>query len=102
MPEGNHEMLAGFSGHNQYQGLEDPSEDQRNAVVGSRGGMACYTACGQQAELMQAQRAGSAETFYPDANSTLRLSAGHVDGSNLCCEYNTYRPTPGAVRVNPF
>lgn len=32
------------------------------------------------AQLLEIQRANSSETFYPDANGCLRLSAGHVEG----------------------
>merc|ERR1712005_98688 len=32
------------------------------------------------AELLEIQRMHSAETFYHDANSCLRISAGHVEG----------------------
>jgi len=32
------------------------------------------------AKLLEYQQATSTETFYPDANSCLRLSAGHVEG----------------------
>mmetsp|Transcript_34427 Transcript_34427/g.103817 ORF Transcript_34427/g.103817 Transcript_34427/m.103817 type:complete len:533 (-) Transcript_34427:173-1771(-) len=32
------------------------------------------------AELAECHRRSSSETLYPDANSTLRLSAGHVEG----------------------
>ena len=34
----------------------------------------------QLLELQKAHGASAAETFYPDANGTLRLSAGHVEG----------------------
>ena len=33
-----------------------------------------------QSSLLELQRLHSSETFYPDANSTLRISAGHVEG----------------------
>lgn len=33
-----------------------------------------------QASLLEIQRIHSSESFYPDANSTLRISAGHVEG----------------------
>jgi len=32
------------------------------------------------AQLLELQKAASEETLYPDANSTLRISAGHVEG----------------------
>jgi len=32
------------------------------------------------AKLLELQRLHSEETFYPDANGTLRVSAGHIDG----------------------
>ena len=33
------------------------------------------------ARLLELQRAHSEEAFYPDANGSLRLSAGHVEGN---------------------
>lgn len=46
--------------------------DQQKALLSERDALL--------ATLLELQRRSSVEQFYPDANSTLRLSAGHVEG----------------------